>query len=78
MDQDEAMFGSEVKITDPKPKKSKNTINLSKWFALGLGGIFGLSHIGMIGMIANRKDSNLPNLDIPVGPYTSYVVSADK
>ena len=70
MDQDEAMFGTEVK---PKPKKK---INLTKWFALGLGGVLGLSHVGMIGMIS-RKDG-LPDLDIPVGPYTSYVVSADK
>jgi len=64
------MFGTEVK---PKPKKK---INLTKWFALGLGGVLGLSHVGMIGMIS-RKDG-LPDLDIPVGPYTSYVVSADK
>ena len=55
----------------------KKKINLTKWFALGLGGVLGLSHIGLIGMIANRKDG-LPKLDIPVGPYTSYVVSADK
>ena len=58
MDQDEAMFGSEVKITDPKPKKSKNSINLSKWFALGLGGIFGLSHIGLIGMVSRKSSAN--------------------
>ena len=70
MDQDEAMFGTEVK---QKPKKK---INLTKWFALGLGGVLGLSHVGMIGMIS-RKDG-LPDLDIPVGPYTSYVVSADE
>ena len=70
MDQDEAMFGYE-----PKPK-SKPKVNLTKWFALGLGGVLGLSHVGMIGMIS-RKDG-LPDLDIPVGPYTSYVVSADK
>ena len=70
MDQDEAMFGTEVK---PKPKKK---INLTKWFALGLGGVLGLSHVGMIGMIS-RKDG-LPKLDIPVTPYTSYVVEADK
>ena len=68
MDQDEAMFG-----TEPKPKKKTN---LTKWFALGVGGLFGLSHIGMIGMIS-RKDG-VPKLDIPVGPYTSYVVQADK
>ena len=68
MDQDEAMFGTEV-----KPKKK---INLTKWFALGLGGVLGLSHIGMIGMIS-RKDA-LPDLDIPITPYTSYVLEADK
>ena len=70
MDQDEAMFGTEVK---PKPKKK---INLTKWFALGLGGVLGLSHVGMIGMIS-RKDG-LPKLDIPITPYTTYEVWADK
>ena len=70
MDQDEAMFGTEVK---PKPKKK---INLTKWFALSLGGLLGLSHIGMIGMIS-RKDG-LPKLDIPITPYTTYEVWADK
>ena len=76
MDMEEAMFGSEVKITDPKPKKPKKNINLTKWFALGLGGVFGLSHIGMIGMIS-RKD-NLPIISPPVGPYTSYKVSVSE
>ena len=51
---------------------------MKKWFALGLGGILGLSHIGMIGLIATNKNTKLPSLDIPVGDYTSYVVSADK
>ena len=76
MDMEEAMFGSEVKITDPKPKKPKRNINFTRWFALGLGGVFGLSHIGMIGMIS-RKD-NVPVISPPVGPYTSYVIQADK
>ena len=76
MDMEEAMFGSEVKITDPKPKKPKRNINFTKWFALGLGGVFGLSHIGMIGMIS-RKD-NLPIISPPVGPYTSYKVSVSE
>ena len=50
-----------------------------KFFALGLGAVLGISHIGMIGMLANRSnESKLPSLDIPVGDYTSYVVSADK
>jgi len=76
MDQDEAMFGPEVKITDTKPKKPKKSINLSKWFALGLGGIFGLSHIGLIGMVSRKN--NVPVISPPVGPYTSYVIQANK
>jgi len=77
MDQDEAMFGPEVTVSNPTPpKKPKKSINLTKWFALGLGGIFGLSHIGLIGMVS-RKDS-VPIISPPVGPYTSYVISASK
>ena len=77
MDMEEAMFGPDVKISDPTlPKKPKKNINLTKWFALGLGGVFGLSHIGMIGMVS-RKD-NVPVISPPVGPYTSYVISASK
>ena len=63
MDQDEAMFGAEI-----KPKKK---INLTKWFALGLGGVLGLSHIGMIGMIS-RKGDDIVRINPPVGPYTTY------
>ncbi len=55
-------------------KKSKK--NLTKWFALGLGGLLGFSHIGMIGMLSRR--SNLPVVNVPVGPYTSYEVNAGK
>ena len=48
-----------------------------KWFSLGLGTLLGVSHIGMIGMIASRK--TYPVIHPPViTPYTSYVVSADK
>ena len=49
---------------------------IKKWFALGLGGIFGLSHIGLIGMVSRK--SGVPIINPPVGPYTSYVISADK
>ena len=49
-----------------------------KWFAATIGVVIGVSQIGMIGMVANRKSDKLPDLDIPVGPYTSYVVQADK
>ena len=50
-----------------------------KWIGVGLGTILGISHIGMIGYIATvNKEQGLPKLDIPVTPYTSYVVEADK
>ena len=44
---------------------------MKKWIGLSLGTLIGISHIGMIGMIANRE-SKLPSLDIPVGDYTTY------
>ena len=43
----------------------------TKLFVIGLGGVIGLSHIGMIGSLMNRK-SDLPSINVPVGPYTSY------
>ena len=46
---------------------------MNKWIGISLGTLFGLSHIGLIGMIS-RKDS-LPIISPPVGPYTSYKVS---
>ena len=48
-----------------------------KWISIGVvGSIFAVSHLGMIGYIASRKETpKLPSLDIPVGPYTSYKAS---
>ena len=49
---------------------------MNKWIGLSLGTLFGISHIGMIGYIATRKqEPKLPSLNIPVGPYTSYKAS---
>ena len=40
-------------------------INKTKWIAIGLGGLLGLSHLGMIGIIANKKPvSKFPQLNI--------------
>ena len=51
---------------------------MNKWIGISLGTLFGVSHIGMIGYIASNNKNQLPKLDIPVTPYTSYVVEADK
>ena len=51
--------------------------NKWKWISIGtVGSLFALSHIGMIGMIARK--SSLPQLNMPVGEYTSYKVEANK
>ena len=49
----------------------RKEVKWGKWFALSLGGLIGLSHIGMIGSLSNRE-SKLPSINLPVGPYTSY------
>ncbi len=49
---------------------------MNKWLAISLGGLVGLSHIGMIGMIARQQ--KFPIVNVPVGPYTSYSVEANK
>ncbi len=49
---------------------------MNKWIGISLGAVVGISHIGMIGMLANR--SKMPMVNLPVGPYTSYQVSANE
>ena len=52
-------------------------IKWTKWIAIGVGGLLGLSHLSMIGIIANRRpDSKFPQLNIPVSEYSSYEVEA--
>ena len=55
-------------------------MNNVKWISIGVvGSLFAVSHLGMIGYIASRKtESQLPKIDIPVTPYTSYAISASK
>ena len=50
-------------------------MNNIKWISIGVvGSLFAVSHLGMIGYIASKKDEpKLPTLNIPVGPYTSSV-----
>ena len=51
-------------------------MNRWKWISIGtIGSLFALSHIGMIGMIAQRSNK-LPALNLPIGQYTSYEVEA--
>ena len=40
------------------------------------GGAIGIAHLGMIGMLSTRN--TVPVFQPPVGPYTSYMIQADK
>ena len=74
------MSDSYVKPEDrPQPKK-KRIIHVNwKWISFGLvGSLFTISQLGMIGYIATREKSKLPDLNVPVGPYTSYKVSVSE
>ena len=51
---------------------------MNKWIGISLGTLLGISHIGMIGYVANSNKNGLPSLDIPVGDYTSYQAEVDK
>ena len=52
--------------------------NKWKWISIGtVGSLFALSHIGMIGMLAQRE-SKFPKVNLPVSEYTSYSVRAGK
>jgi len=60
-----------VKKQPPKPKGS-----LFKWAALGVGTLFGIAHLGVLGHLLSR--SQLPIINLPVGDYTAYQVEAGK
>ena len=45
---------------------------MNKWIGVSLGTLVGISHIGMIGLLATRNNNKLPTLNIPVGNYTTY------
>ena len=49
---------------------------MNKWLAISLGTAVGLGHIGMIGLLANKNQ--FPQLNLPIGEYTSYSVEAGK
>tara|TARA_B100001989_G_scaffold12440_1_gene7802 strand:- start:133 stop:636 length:504 start_codon:yes stop_codon:yes gene_type:complete len=51
---------------------------MNKWIGISLGALVGVSHIGMIGLLATRSTNKLPNLNIPVTPYSSYVASVNE
>jgi len=53
---------------------SQRPSKINKIIIGSLGIVFGLSHLALIQSTVNRK-SSLPIINLPIGPYTSYVAS---
>jgi hypothetical protein len=53
-----------------------------KWAAISVGGIVAVAHIGVLGHLIRRtpepKVVEVPTINIPHGPYTSYTIKAGK
>ena len=57
-------------------RQSNPRSNTTKWFALGLGTLVGVAHIGTIGLLV--RNGQLPQINLPVSEYTSYSVRAGR
>ena len=55
----------------------KNKTSLLKWFALGVGTLIGVAHIGVLGYLLKTEPS-VPMINIPKGDYSSYRIKAGK
>ena len=51
---------------------------MNKWVGVGLGALLGVTNLGMIVLVVNSRTTKLPKINLPVGPYTSYMVEASK
>ena len=53
-----------------------------KWAAISVGGVIAVAHIGVLGHLIRRtpepKVADVPTINIPHGPYTSYKITAGK
>lgn len=56
-----------------------------KWAAISIGGVVAVAHIGVLGHLIERPPEpepepvvQVPTINIPHGPYTSYTITAGK
>ena len=53
-----------------------------KWFAVGIGGVVAIAHIGVLGHLIRQesksKIATVPTINIPHGPYTSFTIKSGK
>ena len=63
-----------MKKTDTPEVKRSPVKNI----AIGLGVVFGIAHIGVLGHLLNAVRPNYPVINFPSGDYSSYKVEATK
>ena len=68
------MFKKKSGSEEPQVIANRPQKSLFKWFALGVGTLFGVAHIGVVGHLMNRNQ--VPIINLPVGDYTAYQVEA--
>ena len=65
-------------VTEHVPSKSKSPMKIA---LLVLGAVVGISHIGLLGYVLRDntpKVKEVPTINIPRGPYSSYKIQAGK
>ena len=56
----------------------------TKWAAISIGSVVAIAHIGVLGHLMKRQEPpeppvvQVPTINIPHGPYTSYTIKAGK
>jgi hypothetical protein len=60
-------------VVTPKPKRFA-----TKNIAIGLGVLFGVAHIGVLGHLLNAVRPQYPVINFPSGDYSSYKVEATR
>jgi hypothetical protein len=61
-------------VIPPTPPKRFSTKNI----AIGLGVVFGIAHIGILGHLLNAVRPQYPVINFPQGDYSSYKVEATR
>ena len=52
-----------------------------KWAAISVGSIVAIAHVGLLGYIVRQQPERItevPTINIPHGPYSSYKIEAGK
>ena len=64
--------------SEPQKKPNKKESSPFKWVLLGVGTLFGVAHIGVLGHLINNKEINYPVIQFPSGDYSSYEVEGNR